>query len=81
MSPVEKYTCEDAFRRLDDYVDRTLSPEERERVEAHLLECAVCAREYRFETTFVEEVRGKLRRIMAPVDLLERIVTRLEGNG
>lgn len=72
-----RYTCEDAFRRLDDYVDRALSPEEREQVEHHLEECEACAREYRFELGFVREVRKKLRRISAPSDLIERIFARL----
>jgi len=72
-----RYTCEDAFRRLDDYVDRALSPDERERVEHHLEECEACAREYRFELGFVREVRDKLRRISAPPDLLERISMKL----
>ena len=81
MNPVERYTCEDAFRRLDDYVDRTLSDSERARVEEHLEQCEACAREYTFENTFVREVRGKLRRIMAPRDLLERISQKLSGGG
>lgn len=74
-----RYTCEDVFRRLDDYVDRALSAEERERVENHLAECEACAREYRFETGFVREVRAKLQRISAPSDLLDRISSRLRG--
>ena len=28
MSHLSRYTCEEAFRRLDDYLDRELSPEE-----------------------------------------------------
>lgn len=78
MNIRERFTCEETFRRLDDYIDRSLSPDERRKVEEHLQECEMCAGEYRFETTFVAEVRNKLRRIMAPSDLLDRITVRLE---
>ncbi|MCI0433715.1 MAG: anti-sigma factor [Gemmatimonadetes bacterium] len=73
MSRTGRYTCEDAFRRLDDYLDRALTPDERNSVEAHLRECEACASEFRFESTFVDDVRSKLKRIVAPSDLLERI--------
>ena len=73
-----RFTCEDTFRRLDAWLDRALSAEERERVQAHLRECEACAQEYRFESTFVSDVRGKLRRITAPRDLLDRITRNLE---
>jgi len=77
MSRTERYTCEDAFRRLDDYLDRALTSDERAKVEAHLRECEACASEYRFESTFVDDVRAKLKRIMAPDELLERISEQL----
>jgi anti-sigma factor (TIGR02949 family) len=77
MTAIERFTCEDAFRRLDDYVDRALGEEERVKVEAHLAVCEACASEYRFENSVIREVRAKLNRIMAPTDLLERISIRL----
>jgi anti-sigma factor (TIGR02949 family) len=77
MTSIERYTCEDAFRRLDDYLDRFLTEEERRKVEEHLHACEACAREFRFEAAVVEDVRHKLKRIMAPTDLLERITQRL----
>ena len=75
---IERYGCEDVFRRLDDYLDRELSAAERELVELHLQECEACAREHRFENAFITDVRSKLRRIRAPGDLLERIVAQLD---
>jgi hypothetical protein len=63
--------------RLDDFVDRTLSPAELELVEEHLLECVNCAREFRFEVSLVDSLRDRLRRIAAPDDLLRRIRERL----
>ena len=39
----------------------------------HLETCAICASEYDFEQTVLDDVRGKLRRIRAPGDLMSRI--------
>lgn len=78
MTPLDRFDCEATFRRLDDYLDRTLSAEERKRVEEHLAECEICAREYRFEQSIIDDVRRKLDRIMAPRHLVERITSALE---
>jgi hypothetical protein len=45
MTPLSRYTCEEAFRRLDDYLDRELSSDETELVREHLEVCAGGARE------------------------------------
>jgi anti-sigma factor (TIGR02949 family) len=73
MGTLNRHTCEDAFRRLDDYLDRELSPREIPLVEAHLRECAVCASEFAFEASVIRQVRSKLERLTAPPDLLSRI--------
>ena len=77
----DRYTCEEAFRRLDDYVDRELAPGESALVEEHLKICAMCAREYRFEESLIRHVRGKLRQLPAPRDLLQRISASLTAAG
>ena len=74
MHPPDRFTCEEVFARLDDYLDRELSAEETQLVRAHLDTCAVCASEYRFEVGVLAGVREKLRRLAAPPDLLARIV-------
>ncbi|HET6342894.1 MAG TPA: zf-HC2 domain-containing protein [Gemmatimonadota bacterium] len=71
-----RYTCEQVFRRLNDYVDRELSAEEIARVEEHLDDCAECAHEYAFEMTFLREIKSSLRRITMP-DTLRAKVRRL----
>jgi len=70
---LDRTTCEEAFRRLDDYVDRQLSTEETRLIEEHLHQCAACSREFVFEASVIRAVRRKLRRLAAPPDLLERI--------
>jgi len=74
-----RLTCEDLFRRLDDYLDRELSSEESERIREHLETCAVCANEYNFEASVLRSVKEKLRRLDVPSDLMEKIRRRISG--
>ena len=77
MSPVDRYTCEEIFRRLDDYLDRELSPREAQLVKEHLETCAQCAMEHNFEEGVIRHVRDRLRRIAAPPDLITKISRQL----
>ena len=76
--PLDRMTCEEAFRRLDDYLDRELGPEERRLVDEHLRICEVCTREFVFEASVLTGVRRKLRTLLAPSDLQARIAARLQ---
>ena len=69
MSPLDRYTCEDVFRRMDDYIDRELAADEVARVRAHLETCAACAGEYAFEDNVLHTLRAKLRRVAIPPEL------------
>jgi anti-sigma factor (TIGR02949 family) len=75
--PLNRNTCEEAFRRLDDFLDRRLSPEETSLVEKHLRICDACTREFTFEASVLNGVRQKLRQLEAPGDLLARVLARL----
>jgi anti-sigma factor (TIGR02949 family) len=77
MTHLNRYTCEEAFRRLDDYLDRELSAEEMTLVHEHLDICAGCAREFNFEASVLRGVREKLRQIDLPDSLQARIVAAL----
>jgi anti-sigma factor (TIGR02949 family) len=76
-----RISCSETILRLDDFVDRSLSPAELELVEEHLLECVECADKYRFETSLVDAVRDRLSRIAAPESLLQTIRDRLASDG
>jgi anti-sigma factor (TIGR02949 family) len=77
MAQIDRYTCEETFRRLDDYLDRELAPHEIALVQAHLEVCAICASEYTFEASALERLRDKLQRIPAPVGLRAKIAQAL----
>lgn len=77
--PLNRNTCEEAFRRLDDFLDRRLSPEETRLVEEHLQICEACTREFSFEASVLEGVKQKLRQLETPSDLLARVLSRLQS--
>ena len=69
MPHLDRYTCEQVFRRMDDYLDRELKPAELARVREHLETCAACAREHRFEDALLGDLKAKLRRVAVPSEL------------
>jgi hypothetical protein len=76
-----RISCGEMVLRLDDFVDRALSPAELELVEEHLLECIKCAGKFRFEASLIEALRERLSRIAAPEGLLRSIRERLDTEG
>ena len=81
MTHLNRYTCEEAFRRLDDYLDHELSAEEMELVHEHLEICAGCAREFNFEASVLKGVGEKLKQIELPENLQQRIFGLLKPEG
>ncbi|HEU4333258.1 MAG TPA: zf-HC2 domain-containing protein [Candidatus Eisenbacteria bacterium] len=78
MNDINRLTCEEVFRRLDDFLDRELTADEMTRVREHLETCETCAREYAFEEKVLVDLRAKLRRVSAPEDLLAKITRSIE---
>ena len=78
MMTLNRFTCEEAFRRIDDYLDRELSATEMELVRGHLEICEGCAREFRFEASLLDGVKRKLREIDLPGDLQSRVLAALD---
>lgn len=74
----DRMTCEELFRRLDDYLDRELSSEEERLVREHLETCATCVNVFGFEESVLRNVRDKVQRISAPPDLLKKISRAIE---
>jgi anti-sigma factor (TIGR02949 family) len=76
-----RISCSEMILRLDDFVDRALSPADLELVEEHLGECVKCAGKFRFEASLMDALRQRLSRIAAPEGLLRRIRERLDSAG
>ncbi len=70
---IDQLTCEETFRRLDDFLDRELSENECRLVREHLEICAVCAKEFEFEASLWNEVRAKLQHTVVPPNLREKV--------
>ena len=77
--PLNRTTCEEAFRRLDDFLDRRLAHAEMHLIEEHLDICAACAREFTYEASVLAGVRQKLRQLSMPPDLLSRITAEIQA--
>ena len=67
------YDCKQALARLDDYLDRELSPEEQKKVAQHLKICHQCAAHFKFEAELLRGLREKVQRIDLPPDLMENL--------
>jgi anti-sigma factor (TIGR02949 family) len=74
MRRIDRYTCQETFSRLNDYLDRELSPEEMRLVEEHLAVCAYCVLEFAFEANVLREVRTKVQSIQAPEGLMSKVM-------
>ena len=78
MKKIDRLTCKETFRRLDDYLDQELDPHEMALVRRHLKVCDVCESEYVFEDAVFTAVREKLQHVALPEGLKERVFQRLE---
>ena len=78
---VDGSPCAGMIGRLDEYVDSSLSPRERRRVETHLNRCLGCEAQFRFEAALLRLIRERLRQIDVPHDLMDNVTRRLAAEG
>jgi anti-sigma factor RsiW len=71
-------TCREAIEVLADYIESTLTPAEREKLEAHLRECAPC-RAYLATYTRAAELAAKVNRVEMPPEVRQRLRDFLSG--
>ncbi|MEP7177181.1 MAG: zf-HC2 domain-containing protein [Gemmatimonadales bacterium] len=81
MDRLDRYTCDEALRRLEDFLDGELSAEQVGRMQAHLDSCVPCTSQFTFEASVVRGIRERLQRTDLPPDLLARIRRMLDGAG
>ena len=78
MTHHSRFTCEEAFRRLDDYLDRELSAAEMDLVRSHLEICEGCASEFNFEASILRGISAKVRQLDVPQSLRDRVLSALK---
>jgi anti-sigma factor (TIGR02949 family) len=77
MTRLNRSNCEEAFRRLDDFLDGRLGPEDTRLIEEHLRICDWCTREFNFEASVLNGVKRKLRQLETPADLVSKVLSNL----
>jgi len=65
------YGCHEALARLDDYIDRELSPEETHKVQQHLRICRECAHKFASEAELVAAIKSRVQAIHLPIEVGE----------
>lgn len=72
------FNCGEAFARLQDYLDRELTPAEILAVEAHLAQCGMCAEEFHYEASILRHVRRAMADEPLPDDLAAAVAAVLD---
>ena len=70
---LDPYECEDAIRRLNDFLDHQLTEGERVVVQKHLEICRPCLRRFTFEQTLIVSLRQKITVVCAPQGLRAKL--------
>jgi anti-sigma factor (TIGR02949 family) len=71
---LEYNQCEEAVKRLNDFLSRELQPEEEDRVQQHLAACRGCFAKFAFEETLLRTIREKAEHTRAPDTLRDKIL-------
>lgn len=66
--------CQEAVRRLNDYLSQELLPDEAEEVNRHLSQCRGCFAKFRFEETLLRTIKERIEQVHAPLALRERVL-------
>jgi anti-sigma factor (TIGR02949 family) len=74
VESLEYNQCEEAVKRLNDFLSRELAPDEEVQVQKHLQECNGCFEKFRFEETLLRRLRDAVGHVQAPDGLRQRIL-------
>lgn len=70
---IDYYSCEEAVKRLNEYLDHQLSEDERTVVLKHLEICKPCLKRFSFQETLIISLRQKVTRLCAPSPLKAKL--------
>lgn len=80
VESLEYNQCEEAVKRLNDFLSRELAPDEEVQVQQHLQECNGCFEKFHFEETLLRRLRDAVGQVQAPDGLRQRILGLLHKN-
>ena len=70
-----EYTqCQEAVKRLTEFLDHELKPDEQEAVQQHLTLCRGCFARFHFEETLLGTIRQRVEAVRAPGSLRDKIL-------
>ncbi len=72
--PIAYNECQEAVKRLTDFLSHELGPDEEVRVRQHLHVCRGCFAKFHFEETLLRTIRERVKTVQAPADLRARIL-------
>jgi hypothetical protein len=67
------YSCEEAVKRLNEYLDHQMTNAERLVVMRHLEICRPCLRRFTFEQTLVVSLRQKVALLCVPLAVRQKL--------
>jgi anti-sigma factor (TIGR02949 family) len=70
---VDYYSCEEAIKRLNEYLDHELTEEERTVVVKHLEICKPCFSRFTFEQNLIVSIRQKICGLSAPQNVKDKL--------
>jgi anti-sigma factor (TIGR02949 family) len=66
--------CQEAVKRLNEYLSKELTQEEESQVQEHLGQCQGCLSRFTFEENLIKTIRERAQQVVAPLTLRERIL-------
>lgn len=72
--------CEEAVKRLNDFLSHELAADEEVLVNQHLQECNGCFEKFRFEVMLLQKLRSRAGQMQAPDALRQHILGLLHKN-
>ena len=78
---IDYYSCEEAVKRLNEYLDHQLSEDEKVVVMKHLEICKPCFSRFSFEQSLIVSIRERVTKLCAPAALKCKLSGLLRDKG
>lgn len=77
---LEYNQCQEAVRKLNEYLSHELMPDEEASLQKHLSQCRGCFSKFHFEETLLRTIRTKAAQVRAPISLRHKILGLLNAD-